>query len=51
MEKAVGNIRGLGDEKEIAYCKAKVKDWQKRLQQFIDDHEKLKRDYSREKVY
>lgn len=50
-KKQLAIYEGLGDEKEIAYCKAKVKDWQKRLQQFIDDHEKLKRDYSREKVY
>lgn len=42
---------GLNDEINIVNCKNKVKEWQNNLQQFIDKHDELKRDYMRERVY
>lgn len=50
-KKQLAIYEGLEDDVNIIACKKKVKEWQNNLQKFIDDHEELKRDYSREKVY
>ena len=50
-KKQLAIYEGLEDDVNIAVCKKKVKEWQNNLQKFIDEHEELKRDYSRERVY
>lgn len=40
----------LGDEKSALKAKEKTQEWQNKLQQFVEDNPKLKRDYNRERV-
>ncbi len=42
---------GLGDDEGALECKHKVKEWQSKLQEFIDKNPEMKRDYARERVY
>lgn len=42
---------GFGDNEGALKCKNKVKEWQNKLQEFIDKNPEMKRDYARERVY
>lgn len=42
---------GLGDDEGALECKHKVKEWQNKLQEFINKNPEMKRDYARERVY
>lgn len=50
-KKQLAVAKGLDDKNQIAYCDKKLKEWQDNLQEFVDSHDQLKRDYSRERTY